>query len=173
MRGVCYHGRPKDPHPLIAGHQSGEKDHRGSESYEAARTLSEMVHGKDPISHEGMRLHVSEKPACEARALNEGKAKAHESSPEECSTEIVSTIVVGYIKGISHVRWKVRVRGTWQVISNDNGDPVIVLTITFSELEERPITTSNDDPLVVKLKVTSALVRRILINTGSSIDIIT
>ena len=46
-------------------------------------------------------------------------------------------------------------------------------TMTFSGAESYPIMTAHDDPLVIELKVASALVYRILIDTGSSADIIT
>jgi len=49
----------------------------------------------------------------------------------------------------------------------------MVPTMVFDGCEGPHFTSPYNDPLVVELKVASALVRRILIDTGSSINIIT
>jgi len=46
-------------------------------------------------------------------------------------------------------------------------------TMTFGPDDVRPLQAPHNDPLVVQLKIATALVRRVLINTGSSVDIIT
>ncbi|KAJ8430655.1 hypothetical protein Cgig2_033680 [Carnegiea gigantea] len=71
--------------------------------------------------------------------------KEREPKPrdEECSTEIVATIAGGYIEGITRVK------------------------------ENPHFTYPHNDPLVVEMKVASAIIRRILIDTRSSADIIT
>jgi len=40
--------------------------------------------------------------------VDKGKAKAHESALDECSTKIVATIARGYAEGISYAVWKAR-----------------------------------------------------------------
>ena len=44
--------------------------------------------------------------------------------------------------------------------------------MTFSQVDFREITTRYYDPLVIELKIAMALIRRILIDIGSSVDII-
>jgi len=45
--------------------------------------------------------------------------------------------------------------------------------MTFGPDDMRPLQVPHNDPLVMQLKIATALVRRVLINTGSSVDIIT
>ncbi|KAJ8446283.1 hypothetical protein Cgig2_005814 [Carnegiea gigantea] len=73
---------------------------------------------------------------------------------EECSTEIVATIAGGYAEAEQESR-------------------VMVPTMVFNGREGPHFTSPHNDPLAVELKVASALVRWILINTGSSVNIIT
>lgn len=58
-------------------------------------------------------------------------------------------------------------------MSAESGGMVSVPIMIFSGVEGHPVATSHNDPLVVELKVASALVRKILIHTRSSADIIT
>ncbi|KAJ8423403.1 hypothetical protein Cgig2_030570 [Carnegiea gigantea] len=71
---------------------------------------------------------------------------------EECSTEAVATIAGGYAEGITRSAWKAQLRSAQ--------------TLHDSLLP-------HNDPLVIKMKIASAIVRRILIDTGRSVDIIT
>ncbi|KAJ8422027.1 hypothetical protein Cgig2_029407 [Carnegiea gigantea] len=68
---------------------------------------------------------------------------------------------------------KARLRGTQQVMNTESGTPKCIHIMTFSRFEGRPIMAPHDDPLVIALKVVSALVCRILIDTGMSANIIT
>ena len=45
--------------------------------------------------------------------------------------------------------------------------------MTFGPDDMRPLQVPHNDPLVVQLKIATALVRRVLIDTGSLVDIIT
>ncbi|KAJ8422474.1 hypothetical protein Cgig2_016076 [Carnegiea gigantea] len=101
-----------------------------------------------------------------------GNAKAHESTLNECPPKTVATIARGYAEGISYAMWKARMRGTQQVINIKQGAPVTTPIITFSESKGRPVMAPFDDPVVIELKVASALVCRILIDTKNSVDII-
>ncbi|KAJ8422477.1 hypothetical protein Cgig2_016079 [Carnegiea gigantea] len=104
---------------------------------------------------------------------DKGKAKAYESTLNECSTKIVVTIARGYAEGISCTVWKARIRGTQQVMNIEQGAPVNIPIITFNESKRRPVMALFDDPVVIELKVASALVCIILIDTRNSADIIT
>jgi len=46
-------------------------------------------------------------------------------------------------------------------------------TMTFGPEDMRPLQTPHNDPLVVQLKIATTMVRRVLVDTGSSVDIIT
>ncbi|KAJ8432618.1 hypothetical protein Cgig2_032899 [Carnegiea gigantea] len=49
-------------------------------------------------------------------------------------------------------------RGTQQVINIKQGAPVTIPIITFSESKGRPVMAPFDDPVVIELKVASALI---------------
>ena len=53
------------------------------------------------------------------------------------------------------------------------GNRVTVPTMVFGGEQGLCFTFPHNDPLVVEMKVASAIVRRILVDTGSSVDIIT
>ncbi|KAJ8437774.1 LOW QUALITY PROTEIN: hypothetical protein Cgig2_024078 [Carnegiea gigantea] len=69
--------------------------------------------------------------------------------------------------------WKAQLRGTQQVLTTEQGARVTVPTMVFGEQEAPRFTSPHNDPLLVEMKIASAIVRRILIDTGSSVDIIT
>ena len=52
-------------------------------------------------------------------------------------------------------------------------NPLVGLIVIFGPEDIRPLQTPHNDPLVVQLKVATAMVRQILVDTGSSVDIIT
>ncbi|KAJ8432616.1 hypothetical protein Cgig2_032897 [Carnegiea gigantea] len=105
-------------------------------------------------------------------SVDKGNAKAHESTLNECPPKTVATIARGYAEGISYAMWKERMRGTQQVINIKQGALVTTPIITFSESKGHPVMAPFDDPVVIELKVASALVCRILIDTKNSVDII-
>ncbi|KAJ8433469.1 hypothetical protein Cgig2_020641 [Carnegiea gigantea] len=78
-----------------------------------------------------------------------------EPRDEECSTEIA------------------QLRGAQQVLTAYQSSQVTVPTVQFGGGEGPHFTSPHNDPLVVEMKVASAIVRRILIDMGSSVDIIT
>ncbi|KAJ8427405.1 LOW QUALITY PROTEIN: hypothetical protein Cgig2_030699 [Carnegiea gigantea] len=94
-----------------------------------------------------------------------------EPREEECSTEIVATITDGHAKGI--IRMEGKVRGAQEVLTSEQGGHVTVPIMVFNGREGPHCTSSHTNPLMVELKVASALVHRILIGTGSFVDIIT
>ena len=46
-------------------------------------------------------------------------------------------------------------------------------TMTFGPKDMCPLQASHNDPLVVQLKIATTMVQRVLVDTGSSVDIIT
>jgi len=46
-------------------------------------------------------------------------------------------------------------------------------TVTFDPEDMHPLKALPNDPLVVQLKFATAMIRRILVDTGGSVDIIT
>ncbi|KAJ8432194.1 LOW QUALITY PROTEIN: hypothetical protein Cgig2_013736 [Carnegiea gigantea] len=95
------------------------------------------------------------------------------SRDEECSIEIVATITDGYAKDITRFAWKAQLRGAQQVLTVEQGSRVTVPTMVFGREQGPHFTSPHNNPLVVGMKVASAIVERILIDTGSSVDIIT
>ncbi|KAJ8424914.1 hypothetical protein Cgig2_012851 [Carnegiea gigantea] len=85
--------------------------------------------------------------------LKEGEPARLELSEEECSAEIVAIIVGRY--------------------TEEQGIRTMVPTMVFDGRKSPHFTSPHNNPLVIELKVTSALIRQILIDTRSSVDIIT
>ncbi|KAJ8421383.1 hypothetical protein Cgig2_009801 [Carnegiea gigantea] len=63
--------------------------------------------------------------------------------------------------------------GAQQVLTTEQGSHIMVPSMVFGGKEALRFASPHNDPLVVEMKIASAIVRRILINTGSSVDIIT
>ena len=72
-----------------------------------------------------------------------------EPQEDECSTEIVATIVGGYVEGITHVAWKAQMRGMQQVMVEEHGNCITVPTMTFDGYEGRHFSSLYNDLLVV------------------------
>ncbi|KAJ8430927.1 hypothetical protein Cgig2_033555 [Carnegiea gigantea] len=87
--------------------------------------------------------------------------------------EVMATIAEGYAKGLTRSAWKAQLRGTQQALTAEQGTCVTVPTMMFGGREVARFASRHNDPLVVKMKVANAIVRRTLINTGSPVDIIT
>ena len=51
--------------------------------------------------------------------------------------------------------------------------PLVGPMVTFGPDDMHSLQASHNDPLVVQLKIATTMVRRILLDTGSSVDIIT
>ncbi|KAJ8431473.1 LOW QUALITY PROTEIN: hypothetical protein Cgig2_033987 [Carnegiea gigantea] len=83
-----------------------------------------------------------------------------------------SAITDGYAEGITWAAGKAQLRGAQEALTAEQGSRVMVSTMMFDGCEGPHFTSPHNNLLVVQLKVASALVRQIFINTGSSIDII-
>ncbi|KAJ8421741.1 hypothetical protein Cgig2_020902 [Carnegiea gigantea] len=92
---------------------------------------------------------------------------------EEYSTEVMAAIAGGYAEGMTRSTWKAHLRGAQQVLTTEQGPHITVPTMVFGGKEALRFASPHNDPLVVEMKIASAIIRRILINTGSSVDIIT
>ncbi|KAJ8420089.1 LOW QUALITY PROTEIN: hypothetical protein Cgig2_002030 [Carnegiea gigantea] len=92
---------------------------------------------------------------------------------EECSMEIMASITGGYTEGMTRSAWKAQLRGMQQVLMTEQGPHLIAPTMVFGAKEAPHFAFPHNDPLVVEMKIARAIVRRILVDTGSSIDIIT
>ncbi|KAJ8434815.1 hypothetical protein Cgig2_033537 [Carnegiea gigantea] len=103
----------------------------------------------------------------------ESLCQSNEPREEECSIEIVATIADGYVEGITRAVWKAKMQGMQEVLMEEQGNYIIVPIMIFNGREGEHFSSPHNDPLVVELKVANALLRRILIDTGSSINIFT
>jgi len=92
---------------------------------------------------------------------------------KECSTEIVATIAGGYVEDMTRAAWKAQLRTARQVLTVEQGSCITAPTMVFGGKDAPRFASPHNDPLVVEMKVASAIVRRILVDTGSSVDIIT
>jgi len=62
--------------------------------------------------------------------------------------------------------------GPHQVMIVEKGNTVCIPTMDSNEHRDRPLISLLDNSMVVELKVASALVRRILVDTRSSTNVI-
>ncbi|KAJ8425074.1 hypothetical protein Cgig2_027952 [Carnegiea gigantea] len=92
---------------------------------------------------------------------------------EKCSTEVVATIARAYTEGITRSAWKAQYRSAQQVLTTEQRPRVIVPTMVFGGKEASRCASPHNDPLVVEMKIASAIVQQILIDMGSLVDIIT
>ncbi|KAJ8420551.1 hypothetical protein Cgig2_003510 [Carnegiea gigantea] len=76
----------------------------------------------------------------------------------------MATIAGSYVEEITRSTWKAQLRGTQQPNGAYDG--------IRGEGPPR-FASHHNDPLVVEMKIASAIVRQFLVNTGSSVDIIT
>ncbi|KAJ8429240.1 hypothetical protein Cgig2_026276 [Carnegiea gigantea] len=92
---------------------------------------------------------------------------------KECSTEIVTAIVGGYTEEITLMAWKAQLGSVQQILAVDQGRCIAAPTMVFRGEDAPRFASPHNDPLVVEMKITSAIVRQILVDTGSFVDIIT
>ncbi|KAJ8428714.1 hypothetical protein Cgig2_028197 [Carnegiea gigantea] len=64
--------------------------------------------------------------------------------------------------------WKAQLQGGQQLLTAEQGNRVTMPTVVFSEEQGPRFTTPHDDPLLAEMKVASAIVWRIPIDTESS-----
>jgi len=67
---------------------------------------------------------------------------------------------------------KAQIRQLSQVMAARELKPLVEPTVTFGLEDMRLLQAPHNDPLVVQLKIKTAMVQQILIDTGSSVDII-
>ncbi|KAJ8438791.1 hypothetical protein Cgig2_023825 [Carnegiea gigantea] len=84
---------------------------------------------------------------------------------EEYSTEVVATIARGYADGMTRSAWKAQLRSAQQVLTIEQGSSITLPTMVFGGKEAPRFASPYNDPLVVEMKIASAIVR--------SVDIIT
>ncbi|KAJ8446779.1 hypothetical protein Cgig2_016089 [Carnegiea gigantea] len=86
----------------------------------------------------------------------------------------MATIIVGIDgKKLSAGYQKAQIQKLSQVKAARDLKPLNGPTMTFGPNDMHPLQTPYNDALVIQLKVANAMVRRILMETGSSVDIIT
>ncbi|KAJ8452456.1 LOW QUALITY PROTEIN: hypothetical protein Cgig2_000045 [Carnegiea gigantea] len=68
---------------------------------------------------------------------------------------------------------KAQLRGAQQVLTTKQGSHITVPTMVFGGKEAPRFASPHNDPLGVEMKIASEIVRQILIDTESSVDIIT
>jgi len=87
--------------------------------------------------------------------------------------EVVATIAEGYGKGITRSAWMAQLRNAQQVLTAEQGPCLMGPTMVFGRNEAPQFASPHNDPLVVEMKIASAIVPRILVEMGSFVDIIT
>ncbi|KMT05721.1 hypothetical protein BVRB_7g167300 [Beta vulgaris subsp. vulgaris] len=100
---------------------------------------------------------------------HQGRRKEDESTDED----VVLVICGGFAaRGPTNHGHKNYLRELDQIMltNHEEFDPFPMIVV--SELDRGKIRTPHDDPLVVEMKIANLIVRRILIDTGSSTDII-
>ena len=99
------------------------------------------------------------------------KVESHQEG-YDTDPEVVAMISGGFASGGPTIRGtKESLRSLSQVMISE-GKPEPFPEVLIGEKDRRDLQTPHDDPLVVELKVANLKVRRILIDTGSSTDII-
>ncbi|KAJ8423977.1 hypothetical protein Cgig2_008752 [Carnegiea gigantea] len=76
---------------------------------------------------------------------------------EECSTEVVATIVGGYAGGMTRSAWKAQLRSAQQVLTTTQGARTTVPTMVFGGKEAPRFASPHNDPLVIEMKIASAI----------------
>jgi len=90
--------------------------------------------------------------------LMERKLARLEPSEEERSVEIVAIVIGRYAEGITRSTWKVQLRGAQYVLIEEQGSHVTVPTMLFDGSKGPHFTSPHNNPLVIELKMASALV---------------
>jgi len=78
---------------------------------------------------------------------------------KECSTEVAATIARGYAEGITRSAWKAQLRSAQQVLTMEQGPHVTAPTMVFRGKEVSRCAFPHNDPLVIEMKISSAIVR--------------
>jgi len=87
---------------------------------------------------------------------------------------VIATITGGLdVKEMSAGYRKAQIRQLSQVMAARELRLLNGLTMTFGPEDMSPLQAPHNDPLVVQLKIDTAMVRRVLVDMGRSVDIIT
>jgi len=112
----------------------------------------------------------------QGKGTNQNKQEASQKEQRDAdqSMVVIATIVGGLdIKEMSDGYRKTQIRQLSQVMVARQLRPLNGPTMTFGPKDMHPLQAPHNDPLVVQLKIDTAMVRRVLVDTGSSVDIIT
>ncbi|KAJ8441486.1 hypothetical protein Cgig2_011163 [Carnegiea gigantea] len=77
------------------------------------------------------------------------------------------------MKSVQRKSWPLLLQVMWRVLMTKQGPHVMVPTMVFGGKEVPRFASLHNDPLVVEIKIASVIVQTILVDTGSSVDIIT
>jgi len=88
-------------------------------------------------------------------------------------TKSVLSIARGYAKGMTRSAWKALLRSMQQVLTAEQEARVTAPTVVFGRRKAPCFASTHSDPLVVEMKIGIAIIWRILIDIGNSMDIIT
>ncbi|KAJ8444577.1 hypothetical protein Cgig2_013856 [Carnegiea gigantea] len=80
---------------------------------------------------------------------------------EEYLTEVMATIDVGYAEGMTRLAWKAQLRSTQEVLTTEQGARITVPTMVFAGKEALSFASPRNDPLVVEMKIASAIARNL------------
>ena len=87
---------------------------------------------------------------------------------------VIATIVGGFdVKEMSAGYMKAQIWQLCQVMVARELRLLVRPMVTFGPKDMRPLQAPHNDPLVVHLKIATAMLQRILVETRSSVDIIT
>ena len=90
------------------------------------------------------------------------------------NTVVIATIVGGFdVKEMSAGYMKAQIWQLCQVMVARELRPLVGPMVTFGPEDMRPLQAPHNNPLVVQLKIAKAMVRGVLVDTRSSMDIIT
>ena len=105
---------------------------------------------------------------------NKREAQLKKQEDSDRNTVVIVTIIGGIdVKEMRAGYRKAQIRQLNQVLAARELKPLVGPMVTFGLEDMRPLQAQHNDPLVVQRKITTAMVRRILVDTRSSVDIIT
>ena len=128
----------------------------------------------DKLAEKGMLNSYVLKSKVTYKRADNGNGKGKEKVDSYATDEgVVAMISSGFASGGPTVRGtKESIRGLKQVMHTEQIKGESFPSITICESNRGKVRTPHDDPMVVELKVANMKVRRILMDTGSSSDII-
>lgn len=107
------------------------------------------------------------------RSYKKDRSAKKSTSSDETGQEVVAVISGGFAAGGPTLRGnKDYVRNLSQVMLSGKAEKEVFPKVEIFEDDRGAVRTPHDDPLVIEMKIANLKVRRILIDTGSSSDII-